>query len=187
MELRSSNRWALVLFLSLALLGCSKKKPPASLSTAPPPPSYTAQESEDSSFAEFGADMDSTFGSADINRGYGSEASVPVGLQRVHFDYDRAEITPEAREILKQNAAYMRSNVSLQVEVGGHCDERGSTDYNIALGERRAQAAYRYMTDLGIPPNRLRVVSYGEDRPLSFGHTEYDYALNRRVEFRPLN
>jgi peptidoglycan-associated lipoprotein len=186
MELRSLNRCALVLCFGLALMGCGKKKPPASLSTAPPPATTAPDAGEDGSFAEYGSES-SGINSSDINRGFGTDnAAVPEGLQRIHFEYDQSEITGEGRQILDQNAAYMRGNAGVQVEVGGHCDERGSTDYNIALGERRAQTAYRYLTDLGIAPGRMRVVSFGEDRPLSFGHTEYDYALNRRVEFRPV-
>lgn len=185
MELRSLNRFALGLFVACALLGCGKKKPPASLSTAPPP-ATTAPESEDGSFAEFGSESSNTTAS-DINRGFGTESEVPSALQRIHFEYDKFDITGDARQILEQNAVYLRGNTSMQVEVGGHCDERGSTDYNIALGERRAQSASRYLTDLGIAASVLRVVSFGEDRPLSFGHTEYDFALNRRVEFRPVN
>ena len=188
MEPRSLSRIVLVFLFAAALMGCGKKKPPASLSTAPPP-STTAPDAEDSSFAEFGSESSSGsqgIGSSDINRGFNAE-NAPDALQRIHFEYDRSELTSDARKILEQNAAYLRGNASVQVEVAGHCDERGSTDYNIALGEKRAQAAYRYLADLGISDAKLKVVSYGEDRPLSFGHTEYDFALNRRVEFRPLN
>jgi peptidoglycan-associated lipoprotein len=186
MELRSPNRFVLPLLVACALIGCGKKKPPASLSTAPPP-STTAPESDDSSFAQFGSESsDSGIAASDINRGYAADAA-PAELQRIHFDYDKSDITTDAREILNQNAAYLRVHSNLVIEVGGHCDERGSTDYNIALGERRGRAAQRYLAELGISSAKLKVISYGEDRPLSFGHTEYDYALNRRVEFKPMN
>jgi len=183
---RFSHRLLLGLMVACCLVGCGKKKPPASLSTAPPP-STTAPESEDSSFAQFGSESSNNSGiaSSDINRGMTSET--PAELERIHFDYDKSDLTSDAREILNKDASYLHAHDNLLVEVGGHCDERGSTDYNIALGERRAQAASRYLTELGISSAKLKVVSYGEDRPLSFGHTEYDFALNRRVEFKPLN
>jgi peptidoglycan-associated lipoprotein len=188
MELRSRSRFVLALLVACTLVACGKKKPPASLSTAPPP-ATTAPESEDSSFAQFGSESsnNSGFKSSDINRGLANDSAVPAELQRIHFDYDKSDITSDAREILNKDAAYLHAHSNLVVEVGGHCDERGSTDYNIALGERRAEAASRYLAELGISNDKLKVVSYGEDKPLSFGHTEYDFALNRRVEFKPLN
>jgi peptidoglycan-associated lipoprotein len=184
MELRSHHRLILAILVACSLIGCGKKKPPASLSTAPPP-TTTAPEADDSSFAQFGKESNSG-SSSDINRGMPAEAT-PDDLQRIHFDYDKSDITEQARKILDQDAVYLHAHDNLVVEVGGHCDERGSTDYNIALGERRAEAASRYLKNLGISSSKLKVVSYGEDRPLSFGHTEYDFALNRRVEFKPLN
>src|SRR5262245_54296113 len=171
MALRSSQRFVLGLMVACSLLGCSKKRPPASLSTAPPP-STTAPESEDGSFAQFGSESSNNSGisSSDINRGLAND-SAPSDLERIHFDYDKSDLTPAARQILDKDAAFLHSHDSVVVEVGGHCDERGSTDYNIALGERRAQTASRYLRELGIESGKLKVVSYGEDRPLSFGHT----------------
>ncbi len=181
-------------FLTIALagtliLGACKKRPPESQSTQPPVVVQPSDE-EGGSFSseEFvPAPIPEEPVSSDIYRGNTRADDLATSLDRIHFEYDRSTITPESREKLEKNAAFLRLNPGVRVEITGHCDERGSTNYNIALGERRAQAAHRYLLGLGLDRSRFRVVSFGEDRPLSYGHTEYDYALNRRVEFRPLN
>ena len=105
------------------------------------------------------------------------------GLQRIHFDFDKAVIRPDAREVLKQNAEYLLANPGVRIRIEGHCDERGTTEYNLALGERRAKAAYQYLMDLGIDPNRMTIISYGEEMPLDPRHNEEAWAKNRRAEF----
>ncbi len=107
-----------------------------------------------------------------------------AGLQAVHFDYDRFELRKEARATLKANAKAIKKNKrwgALTIE--GHCDARGSEEYNIALGERRAQAVKRYLVDLGVPAKRLRVVSFGEIKPAVRGNNERAWRHNRRAEF----
>lgn len=106
------------------------------------------------------------------------------GLSRIHFDFDQFTLTNEARVILKQNAAYLNDNSGIKVVIEGHCDERGSDEYNLALGERRAAAAKQYLVSLGIPESRLSVISYGEEKPLVEGATEQAWAQNRRDEFK---
>lgn len=103
--------------------------------------------------------------------------------QDIHFEYDRYDLTPEAKQILNEKAAYMQEHPQLDVIVEGHCDERGSNAYNMALGEKRAKAAAAYLEAMGIAPDRLETVSYGEERPLVMGQTEEDYAANRRAHF----
>ncbi|GAB4284181.1 MAG: peptidoglycan-associated lipoprotein Pal [Deferrisomatales bacterium] len=105
------------------------------------------------------------------------------GLERIHFDFDQYVLTPEAREVLARNAQYLMANPGVQIRIEGHCDERGTTEYNLALGERRAKSAFQYLMDLGVDPNRMSVVSYGEEVPLDPGHNEQAWALNRRAEF----
>jgi peptidoglycan-associated lipoprotein len=99
---------------------------------------------------------------------------------RVFFDYDRSDLKPEARQTLERQAAWLKqySNVRLQVE--GHCDERGTREYNLALGERRANAAKNYLVALGIPASRLSTISYGKERPAVLGSNETSWAQNRR-------
>ena len=104
-------------------------------------------------------------------------------LQRIHFDFDRSNIKPEYEPVLKGNADWMRNNSNTNVTIEGHCDERGSIEYNIALGDRRANSAKRYMMNLGIPANRLSTISYGKERPLCTQHTESCWWQNRRDEF----
>lgn len=101
----------------------------------------------------------------------------------VHFDYDRYELSAEAKQILNEKAAYMQQHPSVQVIIEGHCDERGSNAYNMALGEKRAKAAEAYLVAMGISPQRMETVSYGEERPLVMGQTEEAYAANRRDHF----
>jgi peptidoglycan-associated lipoprotein len=106
-----------------------------------------------------------------------------AGFQTVYFDYDRAEIREDARPALRSNADKLNAGNLGTVTVEGHCDERGSTEYNLALGERRANAVKRYLVDLGVPSNNLRTVSFGEERPAVQGHDESAWRYNRRADF----
>ena len=103
--------------------------------------------------------------------------------QDIHFDYDRYDLSAEAKQTLNDKAAYMQEHPDLQIIIEGHCDERGSNAYNMALGEKRARAAEAYLEAMGIDRNRIETVSYGEERPLVMGHTEEAYAANRRGHF----
>ena len=100
--------------------------------------------------------------------------------QDIHFDYDRYDLSAEAKQVLNDKAAYMQEHPGIQIIIEGHCDERGSNAYNMALGEKRARAAEAYLEAMGIDRNRIETVSYGEERPLVMGHTEEAYAANRR-------
>ncbi|MFO7883647.1 MAG: peptidoglycan-associated lipoprotein Pal [Desulfobacteraceae bacterium] len=104
--------------------------------------------------------------------------------RNIHFAYDSSELTPEARAILKKKADWMRNNPGVTVVVEGHCDERGSTEYNLALGERRALAARQYLVDIGISASRLGTISYGEEKPLDPAHTPSAWDKNRRAQFK---
>ena len=101
----------------------------------------------------------------------------------VHFAYDSAVLTPIAQNILNQKAEWLRNNPSANVVIGGHCDERGTIEYNVALGERRAESAKKYLVNLGIDPSRLETISYGEERPIATGNNEEAWAQNRRAQF----
>ena len=104
-------------------------------------------------------------------------------LQTVYFDYDRADIRPEMRTVLQRNAEWLRRHPRVKMSIEGHCDERGTEEYNMALGQRRAEAVKSYLVSLGISSNRLSTISYGEERPADPGHSETAWAKNRRVEF----
>lgn len=107
------------------------------------------------------------------------------GLRTIYFDFDRYSLRDDARRALDANAETLRSNPNMNIVIEGHCDERGTDEYNLALGERRAQAAREYLVRLGIDASRISVISYGEERPVAPGHDEESWALNRRGEFVP--
>jgi peptidoglycan-associated lipoprotein len=104
--------------------------------------------------------------------------------ERVHFDYDRSELRPEAEQRLMRKVAVLRANPEVRLRIEGHADERGSIEYNVALGQRRAEAARAFLMNYGIASNRLETVSWGEDRPLVRASNEEAWAMNRRNEFR---
>lgn len=104
-------------------------------------------------------------------------------LKDIHFDFDKYDIRPGDAEILKENAALLMKYPKVKIQVEGHCDERGTNEYNLALGERRANSAKRYLTSLGISSGRISTISYGEEKPLDPGHNEEAWAKNRRGHF----
>ena len=106
-------------------------------------------------------------------------------LQIVYFGYDSFSLDDQARLALDNNAKLLRDNPGLGVSVDGHCDERGTVEYNQALGQKRAEAVQQYLMDQGIGNDRFRVISYGKERPAAEGHDESAWSRNRRVEFTP--
>jgi len=100
----------------------------------------------------------------------------------VYFAFDSSEITAQSASVLNQHVSLLNSNPAATVVISGHTDERGSREYNMALGERRAQAARNYLAAQGVTANNIRVISYGEERPAAAGNTEDAYAQNRRAE-----
>ncbi len=107
-------------------------------------------------------------------------------LTRVNFEYDQYVLTADARETLKKNASYLKAK-GVRVQIEGHCDERGSDEYNLALGENRALTVKKFLVSLGVPAERLSIISYGEEVPLVMSNTEEAWSQNRRAEFKELN
>ena len=103
--------------------------------------------------------------------------------QDIYFDFDRSDLLSEAQAVLKQKAAWLRNNPNVSATIEGHCDERGTNEYNLALGDRRAANAKSFLMDLGISGSRLRSISYGEERPLDSMQNNKAWAKNRRVHF----
>jgi len=101
----------------------------------------------------------------------------------IYYDFDRSELKPEARATLDAKLPLLRANANVRIRIAGHTDERGSDAYNMALGQRRAAAAKRYLVDQGIAADRIETVSFGEDRPAAMGSNEDAWAQNRRSEF----
>ena len=104
--------------------------------------------------------------------------------EHIYFAFDSAALSAMAQDTLKRKAAWLRDNAGVAVTIEGHCDERGTNEYNLALGERRADSARAYLVDLGISASRLSTISYGEERPLDPGHDEEAWAKNRRGQFQ---
>jgi peptidoglycan-associated lipoprotein len=152
----------LILILSIVAmaspLGC-KKKPPESEPTvlAPPPPPKSEAPPEVQEMVK--------------------------NFERVFFDFDSSALDDQSKSALKDNATIMSEHTDIKLEIQGHADERGTTDYNLALGQRRANAVLNFMSSNGVASSRLKVVSYGEERPLTEGHSESAWAQNRRAEF----
>jgi len=106
----------------------------------------------------------------------------PLGM--IHFDFDKYFIRDDAKPVLGANAEWLKKFGAIKILIEGHCDERGTEEYNLALGERRAKSTYDYLVSLGISPDRIRTISYGESMPLETGHHEVAWQKNRRSQFR---
>ncbi|MBI3620944.1 MAG: peptidoglycan-associated lipoprotein Pal [Nitrospirae bacterium] len=104
-------------------------------------------------------------------------------LKPVYFDFDKSDIRDDMKPVLQSNAKWLTTNTAVKVQIEGHCDERGTNEYNLALGERRAGAIKRYLSALGVPAGRLSTISYGEERPVCGQHEESCWHLNRRGQF----
>ena len=105
----------------------------------------------------------------------------PLGT--VYFDYDRALIRDDARAVLDGNAAWLKKFRTAKILVEGHCDERGTEEYNLALGEKRAKSAQDYLLSMGIASDRIKIISYGKSQPINPGHDESAWQMNRRAQF----
>jgi len=135
-----------------------------------------------------GAAMDTNVGGKDINFDpAGSDSGKIPGLHTVNFDFDSSTLSSEARRLLAENAEWIKTNTRSTVQIEGHCDSRGSVEYNLALGERRAKAVKNYLVSLGVDSKRMTVISYGEEKPVDTSDSEQAYAKNRRANFVPLN
>ncbi|HEX7078800.1 MAG TPA: peptidoglycan-associated lipoprotein Pal [Candidatus Eisenbacteria bacterium] len=108
-----------------------------------------------------------------------------MALEDAFFDFDDASLRQDAKSALEGDAKYLEKNSSANVVIEGHCDERGSVEYNLALGEKRARAAKDYLVSYGIPANRMTTISYGKERPFDPGHSEDAWSKNRRAHFVP--
>jgi len=113
----------------------------------------------------------------------GSSERMAFENEDIYFAYDSSALTPQAQDILRNKAAFMKAKSNVKVTIEGHCDDRGTNEYNLALGEARARSAKAFLVDLGIPAARLATISYGEERPLAKGQSEDAWAKNRRAHF----
>jgi len=169
---QKKNNWILGLFLltltfSLTWAGCTKKDDP------------NVDYGEGSGS---GSQSGSGYGESNIE-GSGGYSSSSSGLNTIYFGYDSVNLSSGARNTLRDNAKFIKKSKKSRVLVEGHCDERGSNEYNLALGERRANTVRDYLANLGVSKSRLKAVSYGEERPANSGNSETAWSKNRRVEF----
>jgi len=179
------NVLAVLCVALLLMAACAKKQVPVSV--APPKEVGVSEgtgrgEMEDLADAEAVrqqrlADMSSEEGTGEVSPG-------DLFSEKIYFEYDRSDLSAEARDILKKIAAALQANPSYSLDIAGHCDERGTIEYNLALGERRALAAKKFLVDLGISGDRISTVSYGEERPVDPRSDEEAWAKNRRDEFK---
>jgi peptidoglycan-associated lipoprotein len=179
------------LYLAAALLalvaGCGKKTPPATPPPAPPPPVVTQQpppspppptQAPPSVPAPPAPTEEEIFARLTL-----AELNAKKPLEDVSFEYDKADLSDKARASLQKNAQWMAKWTSTKIMVEGHADSRGTNEYNLALGERRAAAVRDYLATLGVPAARMSIVSKGEEQPVCKEETESCWALNRRGHF----
>lgn len=184
--LKLSTRLLVMFFvLSLMVAGCAKK-PVASEEegAAESTPSVTVVEDQTVSAVDEQPVEESSSAASDVEATRGLLGNNAAELQRIHFDFDQYVLTDTAKRILASNAELMKDSPGVRVKVEGYCDERGSDEYNLALGEKRALATKNYLVSLGVLASRLSIISYGEEMPLDPAHTEEAWAKNRRAEFR---
>ncbi len=116
----------------------------------------------------------------------GSDSGKIDGLKTINFGYDQSTLSADAKATLKNNAAWMKSRPNVRMQIEGHCDSRGTIEYNVSLGERRANTVKSYLVSLGVSADRLSTISYGEEKPLAMGESDSDMARNRRANFVPV-
>ena len=158
------------LTLTFFLVGCSKEEPPPPTAEAQPRPAAPPPPPPAAPAPPPGPSMS-------------QQAFQDFQNQDIFFDYDQYDLRTDARATLDRKASFLNQNSSVRSQIEGHCDERGTNEYNLALGERRANAAKQYLTTAGISAGRLSTISYGEERPLDPGRNEAAWARNRRAHF----
>ena len=157
------------LILAFLFVGCAKEEPPPPTAevqprpAAPPPPPPPPAPAPGPSITQ--------------------QTFQEFQNQDIYFDFDQYDLRPDARTVLDRKVTFLNQNSSVRSQIEGHCDERGTNEYNLALGERRANAAKQYLTTAGISAGRLSTISYGKERPLDPGHNEAAWAKNRRDHF----
>jgi peptidoglycan-associated lipoprotein len=162
--------------LTLVCACSTKTTPEPAMTTTPPAPVATTDLSQQPEALGVG--------SQPVQSAPVADHQAVAGLERILFAYNQFTLDESARVTLEQNAVFLRNNPTLKVVIEGHCDERGSDEYNLALGERRAVAARNYLVSLGIAADRLSILSYGEELPLVAESNEAAWAKNRRAEFK---
>lgn len=177
--------------LSLFVVACSKpvkvepvKPAPASASAADSGPSHTPWQPAHSWPGP--AVEESLSDTADFELAL-REGRTSAPMMPIYFDFDRSNIRPDQENRITKNADYLIDNMMVRVRIEGNTDDRGTREYNMALGERRAMSAKKFLMDMGVATGRLETMSYGEERPIAFAQDEQSWSLNRRADFLIIN
>lgn len=185
--MRQNRLLVLAVLMTLTIAACAKKQPPVARPMPPPaattggptggPPPPPQPVSEPVLVPPEPIAEDSIAGKSldDLNR--------DSPLKPLFFELDSADVSAEGQRVLQENAAIMKKYPAWQITIEGHCDERGTAEYNLALGERRALAAKNYLVSLGVPADKVKTVSYGKEFPFDPGHDDAAWSLNRRAHF----
>lgn len=168
----------IVLFMVTCFVSCSKKAKP--VQTTPVAKETTVEKVEEVTPQ---AEKPTLTEEEIIQRSSLEDLNRQGYLKRIHFEYDKYEIKDDMKPLLQQNAEWLLKFPTVEINIGGHCDERGTEEYNLALGEKRAASAKAYLINLGVPAERIKIVSYGKTMPLVKGIDEESYYQNRRDEF----
>jgi len=191
---------ACVLALSVSLLGCPKRPGvtqagagaigpsaavapspiPSTAPTAPRMPTVSAPRVGETPVTRPTSPVEAR---AQAGPGVGGPAPAPAPLKDVFFDFDKSDIRDDQKAALNDNVSWLKANTQAKISVEGHCDERGTPEYNLGLGERRAKALKDYVVNAGIAPDRIATISYGKERPFVLGHDENSWKWNRRGHF----
>lgn len=199
--MRNLVRWMVPVVLLMALAACQSKPPARPLPDLNPSggtvyengskgsgdsdsrDAGTDLQDEQVTSDELGEPLDGSSVDSDSLEDFSNRGNVDLDWPPIFFDFDQDVLSESAKRELADHAEEFKRNPSLVVLLEGHCDTRGTEDYNLALGERRAQSVRRYLVQLGVSENRMRTISYGEMRPLETGENETAWARNRRVSF----
>ena len=173
----------MVLFLGVTLAGCAASKKKGGTVEVEDATIGGSEVDVTTDASASGVDSDdATAGEIITIDQTDSDGDDPLGQRVVYFDFDSSNLTPEAQRVVEAHAQYLTGNPGMAVVLEGHADERGTREYNLALGERRANAVSEIFQAMGVAPDAIRTISYGEERPISMGQDESAWSLNRRVE-----
>ena len=186
--------WALTLFLALLVIfsasSCAKKQISSEASTTTAEEDAQRRADEEARQRELDrqkALQEEDLSDESLSEKMADQSTASAGSifenEDIYFEFDSIRLSPEAQEILTKKASWLRVNPDATITIEGHCDNRGTNEYNLALGEGRAQSAKAFLVDLGIEPSMLNTISYGEERPLDGTQTEDGWASNRRAHF----
>lgn len=174
----------LVAMITGAVGGCSQSHQVVKGGSASPAQAAsTMQKSASPAVGGHGAENDITVGS--LGRAKAAGASM-MALKDIHYDFDKYDIRPKDAKILKQDSLWIERNAGTRVKIEGNCDERGTVEYNMVLGQERADAAKRFLVNLGVEKGSLETISYGKEKPIDPGHDEQAWEQNRRSHFVPV-